>query len=537
MRSESQLFDRVLMVDWSAASKPTSARPKKDAIWWAEADAGGASEPVYCRTRAEAVAGISDRLAELLDAGDRVLVGFDFPFGYPAGVAEHICGQPDARALWRWLSERIEDSATNETNRYAVASEINRLYDGVGPMWGRPASWDFPDVPTHGSSRRGTDHPPERRIAETRQRNAKTVWQLYGAGSVGSQVLVGLPALQRLTSDPRLSERTAIWPFDTGLATPGAQCVVAEIYPSMLSNAITANRQADEVLDAAQVRVLAQAFAALDAKGGLAELFAVPDLAGEDRETVTREEAWILGLGYDAALTAVLPHHSSKNIPAGGSDTAKGATPGYLRDPAAIYAASFATIRAEADLSRFSDDLAELAIRLIHACGMTDVTDDIEASADLAASARSALQSGAPILCDAEMVAHGIIRRGLPRDNAVLCTLNDPAVPGLAKTLETTRSAAATELWANHLAGAIVAIGNAPTALFHLLEGIDKGWPKPAAILGLPVGFVGAAESKAELAANPRGIPFLTVHGRRGGSAMAAAAVNALALGLTGDGT
>ena len=208
----------------------------------------------------------------------------------------------------------------------------------------------------------------------------------------------------------------------------------------------------------------------------------------------------------------------------------------YERDPAAIYAQSFATIRREAALSRFPDDIAEVAIRLIHACGMVDLADDIVFAADVAKAGQAALANGAPILCDAEMVGRGIIRRGLAAESQILCTLNDPNVPAMAKSLSTTRSAAATELWQDHLDGAIVAIGNAPTALFHLLEGLDRGWPRPAVILGLPVGFVGAAESKAALADNPRGIPFLTVRGRRGGSAMAAAAVNALSLGLKGDG-
>ncbi|WP_152047754.1 precorrin-8X methylmutase [Aureimonas psammosilenae] len=201
----------------------------------------------------------------------------------------------------------------------------------------------------------------------------------------------------------------------------------------------------------------------------------------------------------------------------------------YLRDPAAIYAASFATIRAEADLSALAEEAHPLAIRLVHACGMTDILADLVLSRDLVASAGAALKSGAPVICDAEMVSHGIIRSRLSAANAVVCTLNDPRVPELAERLATTRSAAQVELWQEHIEGAVVAIGNAPTALFALLEKLDAGWPKPAAILGFPVGFVGAAESKAELATDPRGTPFTALLGRRGGSAMAAAAVNALA--------
>jgi precorrin-8X/cobalt-precorrin-8 methylmutase len=201
----------------------------------------------------------------------------------------------------------------------------------------------------------------------------------------------------------------------------------------------------------------------------------------------------------------------------------------YLRDGAAIYERSFAIIRAEADLSRFSAEEADIAVRIIHACGQVDVAQHILFGPNFVAAARVALAAGAPVLCDSEMVAHGVTRARLPARNDVICTLNDPRVPALAKKLGTTRSAAALDLWLDRLAGAVVAIGNAPTALFRLLDLIDNGAPKPAAIVGMPVGFVGAAESKAALAVNPHGVPFLIVRGRMGGSAMTAAAVNALA--------
>jgi precorrin-8X/cobalt-precorrin-8 methylmutase len=201
----------------------------------------------------------------------------------------------------------------------------------------------------------------------------------------------------------------------------------------------------------------------------------------------------------------------------------------YLRDGAAIYERSFAIIRAEAELARFSPEEAEIAVRMIHACGVVELAPRIVMAPDLVGAARRALSAGAPILCDSEMVARGITRARLPARNEVICTLNDAGVPGLAGKLATTRSAAALDLWIERLAGAVVAIGNAPTALFRLLDLLDAGAPKPAAIVGIPVGFVGAAESKAALADNPRGIPFLTVRGRMGGSAMTAAAVNALA--------
>jgi len=201
----------------------------------------------------------------------------------------------------------------------------------------------------------------------------------------------------------------------------------------------------------------------------------------------------------------------------------------YLRDGTAIYQRSFAIIRAEADLARFSADEAEVAVRMIHACGQVDVARHIVFGGNLVASARAALNAGAPILCDAEMVAHGVTRARLPAGNEVLCTLRDPRTAELAARHGTTRSAAALELWRDRLAGAVVAIGNAPTALFRLLELLDAGAPKPAAILGIPVGFVGAAESKDALAENPRGVPYAIVRGRIGGSAITAAAVNALA--------
>ncbi|MGR3456095.1 precorrin-8X methylmutase [Pseudooceanicola sp.] len=204
----------------------------------------------------------------------------------------------------------------------------------------------------------------------------------------------------------------------------------------------------------------------------------------------------------------------------------------YEKDPAAIYAKSFATVRAEARLERFDDGMARMAVRLIHACGMVEISDRLAHSPLAYDAGRTALLNGAPVICDCEMAAAGVIRRHLPAGNEVIVTLNDPRVPAIAAGIGNTRSAAAVELWADRLEGAVVAIGNAPTALFHLLELLDQGAPRPAVILGFPVGFVGAAESKAELAANPRGCDFVALRGRRGGSALASAAVNALAAGL-----
>jgi precorrin-8X/cobalt-precorrin-8 methylmutase len=201
----------------------------------------------------------------------------------------------------------------------------------------------------------------------------------------------------------------------------------------------------------------------------------------------------------------------------------------YVRDGAEIYRRSFATIRAEAPLGELPADVAQVAVRMIHACGMTDLVADLAWSTNVVKNARAALQDGAPILCDAQMVAAGITRRRLPAGNQVVCTLQDPRTAELAQELQTTRSAAAVDLWLEHLHGSVVAIGNAPTTLFRLLELLKDRAPRPAAILGIPVGFIGAAESKDALAANELGLEYLVVRGRRGGSAITAAAVNAIA--------
>ena len=204
----------------------------------------------------------------------------------------------------------------------------------------------------------------------------------------------------------------------------------------------------------------------------------------------------------------------------------------YIRDPAEIYRKSFETVRREADLSRFSAHERDLAVRLIHACGMTEIAKDLVISDGAIEAGRAALASGRPILCDVRMVEHGIIRRYLPDDTPVLCAVDSAAAQSYATDHGTTRSAGGIETLEDQVEGAIVAIGNAPTALFHLLEMLDRGLGRPALIIGIPVGFVGAVESKQELARDPRGCPFVTLHGRRGGSALASAAVNAIAGGL-----
>ncbi|KND31104.1 precorrin-8X methylmutase [Streptomyces anulatus] len=201
----------------------------------------------------------------------------------------------------------------------------------------------------------------------------------------------------------------------------------------------------------------------------------------------------------------------------------------YEKDGPAIYRQSFATIRAEADLAGLPADVSQVAVRMIHACGMVDLVRDLAFSPNAVADARAALRAGAPILCDVAMVASGVTRKRLPADNDVVCTLSDPSVPELAAKMGTTRSAAALELWRDRMEGAVVAVGNAPTALFRLLEMIEEGAPRPAAVIGVPVGFIGAAESKEALAEHASGLEHLIVRGRRGGSAIAAAALNAIA--------
>jgi precorrin-8X/cobalt-precorrin-8 methylmutase len=514
----SPLFDSYLMVDWSARSSPSPLRESKDAIWMAAIRDGGPADAKYVRTRQQAVSAILDFLSQELSAKRRVLAGFDFPFGYPAGVAGRITGRACALALWDWLGTRIVDGPGNANNRFEVASEINRLYDGTGPFWGRPAGWHHPDVPFGGRGRRGGDHPPERRLADRTAKGAKTVWQLAGAGSVGSQVLLGLPALARLRKSPALAERCAVWPFETGLAVPEAPVVLAEIYPSLFA----VSQAEGEVPDAAQVRTVAERLRALDAEGALAPMFAGPATASAaERTAVATEEAWILGLGHEHLLGVA----DAPRARAGARG--RPCRLRYERDPAEIYRRSFAAVRAAARLDHLPADLQDVAVRLVHACGMPDITARLAWSSDLVEAARAALAAGAPVLCDCQAVASMVTQ--LPGGNAVLCTLGDERVPKIAGRLGTTRSAAAIELWRDRVDGAVVVVGNAPTALFRLLELIDDGWPRPAAILGFPVGFVGAAESKAELGARPRGVPFLTLRGRRGGSAMAAAAVNALA--------
>lgn len=307
------LFDTHVIVDWSARSKPSPARHTKDALWWAVARVDGGSvsvlEPEYACTRHDVLRCLGRLIEGELKNDRRVLVGFDFPFGYPKGVAAHLTGKASALALWKWLDERIKDEPNNDNNRYEVAAEINQAYRGCGPCWGRPASWPFPTIPEKMSARTGQEfHPLERRIADQWAKDAKTVWQLAYAGSVGSQILLGLPALERLVHCPGIVGHAAVWPFQTGLRTPEARVVIAEVYPSLLKKEVAERRRDGEILDRAQVRVNASAFAHLDADGDLAPLFGgAPSLTPEQRTLIETEEAWILGLGHEEKLKGALP--------------------------------------------------------------------------------------------------------------------------------------------------------------------------------------------------------------------------------------
>ncbi len=506
-------FDAYLAVDWSGANVP---RTGKDSIWISERTAGGnLLASINPSTRENAIAHLTARISNALAGHQRLVIGFDFAFGYPSGAAERFSGEPDWRALWQVLSERISDGSDNSSNRFEVANDLNEL-DGADKhlFWGCPQT----QIRAHLSPRRDKvryDRIAEKRIVDTRCRGAQPVWKLAYTGSVGSQALLGIPRLGQLRD--AFEGDVAIWPFETGFADDlSASIILAEIYPSIvpIDQEVTPK-------DRAQVEAFTAMLARLDDRGELPELLSAPsDLSARDRKAVLCEEGWIVGVGKNELMTSAKVTAPTKT----------GTRPlAYLRDPNEIYRRSFAIVREEADLARFSPDEAEIAIRMIHASGQIAIAESLLFSAGATEAGIAALRAGKPIFCDAEMVAAGIIRTRLPDDNEVVCTLGAPHIGETAKATGTTRSAAAIDCWDERLAGAVVAIGNAPTALFRLMERLDDGMAKPALIVALPVGFVGAAEAKAELVANNRGVPFLTVPGRMGGSAMASAALNALA--------
>lgn len=486
------LFDVYLMVDWSAAGTPKTG---KDSIWIASGGRTGTIALENPATRGEAMERITALLEEAKAEGHRLLAGFDFPFGYPAGTAERFGGW---QGLWARLADEIEEGEANANNRFDAAARLNAAFAGEGPFYGNGLKREIDGLPRTLPTGYGTTLPARKRRAEDAAPGSQETWKLIGTGSVGGQALTGIACLERL----RQEIEVRIWPFEPmGDSLP----VIAEIFPSLFEP-----HPDEPVRDAGQVRATVETLRGWDRDGRLkAHLDAPQTLPAE----VVAEEGWILG-----AEIAVAPARP------------KARTLSYLRDPGAIYEESFRTVEKEARLDRFPPLLRPLVTRLVHAIGMPEIADRLAWSERAAETGITALAGGAPILCDCEMVRAGITRRFLPDGTEPVVTLNDETVPDLAKEIGNTRSAAAVRLWKDRLDGAIVAIGNAPTALFHLLELLDEGWPRPALILGFPVGFVGAAEAKAELARNPRGAEFVALRGRRGGSALASAAVNALAL-------
>ncbi len=289
-------FDRILVVDWSAASSPSPAKPSADAIWIATAEVGtGTVTTAYHRTRDAAETTLKAAITAALNAGERLLIGFDFPFGYPAGFAAQICGARDPLALWDWLTSHIEDAADNTNNRFRLAAEINAGLPGIGPFWGRPRNLKLPDLPEKGTARHG--HPfAERRAVEALVTSAQPVWKLYTTGSVGSQSLLGLPVLSRLRRT--YPAQIAAWPFEPWAEAP---VVLAEVYPSLLAQQVKAAITDGAIKDEVQVRLLSTALARLARDEMLAPLFA-PDAP----DKVLAEEGWILGAGHEAALAAAL---------------------------------------------------------------------------------------------------------------------------------------------------------------------------------------------------------------------------------------
>jgi precorrin-8X/cobalt-precorrin-8 methylmutase len=535
-------FDHYVIVDWSAASLPKTGR---DSIWICHRgpDRETCDNPA---TRHLARLMLADTLAAAAARGERVLVGFDFPFGYPAGFAGRLRLQGDPwRAVWDEIARLLHDGADNHNNRFAVAAELNRrISGGRFPFWGCPARQAGDHLgPRHHRLHGSGETLEERRLIDRWMTGAQPCWKLAYTGSVGSQALTGIPVVRALRDDPRWRGLARVWPFETGLGLhDDARIVFAEVWPSWW-------KRRDDLggpNDRAQVRTVAEIFAERDKTGEFPTWFAGdPNLTEAQRHPVVTEEAWTLGVTAPRRVTAApspparrgerLGRRGAGRTPSAlmpaatlSRSAGEGINCAYLRDPAAIYRRSFALIRAETDLGRFPATLRPLALRLAHAAGDIAILDDLAWSSGAALAGTRALAAGAPIIVDSAMVVAGITAARLPADNQVICTLRDPQVVELAAAHTTTRSAAAVELWRPHLAGAVVAIGNAPTALFHLLEILAAGAPPPALVLGFPVGFVGAAEAKEALIGFGRGLAYVALCGRRGGSALAAAAVNAL---------
>jgi precorrin-8X/cobalt-precorrin-8 methylmutase len=550
------MFDTFVIVDWSAASQPKTGR---DSIWICAVDRNGAERLVANpHTRHSAKNLLGELLSDAAARGERVLLGFDFPFGYPAGFAGRLGlnSAPPWRAVWDEIASCLKDAENNNNDRFTVAAEFNRrVSNGSFPFWGCPVRFTHEFLSPKHHYGHTADGLAEKRLIDCWMVGAQPCWKLAYTGSVGSQSLTGIPVVRALRDVSDWADRARIWPFETGLSLPeDARIVFAEVWPSWWRREI--RKDYGPPNDRAQVRTVAGIFAAANRAGRLRDWFAGdPNLTTEQRHRVETEEAWTLGVTGPRQKAALTPTPTLRRVRgrgsrapetrprargredrrAGGGRVGAVAQPTagkyeYLRDPAAIYQSSFATIRAEADLARFPPALRPLALRLAHAAGDVAILDDLAWSRGAVQSGRRALAAGAPILVDASMVAAGIIRDRLPAQNRVVCSLRNPKVSKIAAAQRTTRSAAAIELWRPHMKGAIVAIGNAPTALFRLLELLDEGAEPPALVLGFPVGFVGATEAKAALI-GLGGLPYIALKGRRGGSALAAAAVNALAAG------
>lgn len=289
---------RVLVLDWSAASRPTRAKPSADAIWLAEAGADAAAPPAYFRTRAAAAAALATHVRQALLSGERLLIGADFPFGYPVGFAAALTGRAEALAVWDWLRAEVQDGPDNRNDRFALAARINAALPGIGPFWGRPATLALPDLPSHGTARTDAHGLPERREAETRVPRAQPVWKLFTTGSVGSQALLGIPVLARLRA--AFPGQIAVWPFEP---VAGAPVVLAEVYPSLLAPEVAqveARKRVQgrkPIRDAVQVALLAGALARMETAGQLD-----PILASSLPDAARREEGWILGVGAEDAV-------------------------------------------------------------------------------------------------------------------------------------------------------------------------------------------------------------------------------------------
>jgi precorrin-8X/cobalt-precorrin-8 methylmutase len=546
------MFDTFVIVDWSAAGTPKTGR---DSIWICAVDRDGSERLIENpRTRHGAKILLGELLSDATARNERVLLGFDFPFGYPAGFAQRLglAATPPWRAVWDEIAARLTDGANNQNDRFKVAAEFNRrVSNGSFPFWGCPVGFTHEFLSPRHHNGHEAGGLAEKRLIDRWMVGAQPCWKLAYTGSVGSQSLTGIPVVRELRHHPGWADRARIWPFETGLGlTDEAQIVFAEVWPSWWRREIRHDYGPPN--DKAQVRSVAAIFATQNRAGELAKWFAGdPDLTDEHRHMVETEEAWTLGviapgrprapspplIGKETvAPTPTLPRKrrreerraSGGRVGAEALAIADGYT--YLRDPAAIYRRSFAAIRTETDLARFPQSLHPLALRLAHAAGDAAILDNLVWSRGAVLAGRRALAAGMPILVDGTMLAAGIIENRLPAQNRIICTLRDPAVADIAAAQRTTRSAAALELWRPHLKGAVVAIGNAPTALFRLLEIVAEGAARPALIVGFPVGFVGAAEAKEALIGF-NGLAYIALRGRRGGSALAAAAINALAPG------